>query len=121
MELYSFDIETTRPINQFESINASITHLTGTIDEGFVVCIRVEPNGIIGRHPTVYNQLFLVVEGEGQVSGSDGVWHDISAGQAAFWSPGESHETRSKTGLTAIVIEGAELQPQSRMKRIDQL
>ncbi|ENQ3080120.1 hypothetical protein ACEOWG_003399 [Bacillus cereus] len=33
----------------------------------------------------------------------------IQAGQAAFWEKGENHETSTKTGLMAIVIEGEDL------------
>ncbi|HDX9588930.1 TPA: hypothetical protein ROX98_001896 [Bacillus pseudomycoides] len=33
----------------------------------------------------------------------------IQAGQAAFWEKGEKHETSTKTGLMAIVIEGEDL------------
>jgi len=33
----------------------------------------------------------------------------IRPGQAAFWEAGEWHETRSSTGMTAIVIESRKL------------
>jgi quercetin dioxygenase-like cupin family protein len=61
--------------------------------------------GVLGRHPAASAQLFCVVSGEGEVSGADGVAVPIQAGQAALWEPGEPHETTTRTGLTAIVVE----------------
>jgi hypothetical protein len=46
-----------------------------------------------------------VVAGEGEVSGADGIAVSIQAGQAALWEAGEAHETTTKAGLTAIIIE----------------
>ena len=31
------------------------------------------------------------------------------AGEAVFWQAGEEHETTSKDGLTALIIEGGDL------------
>ena len=36
----------------------------------------------------------------------------IQAGEAVFWMKGEWHETKTDTGLTAIVIEGETLRPE---------
>ena len=43
------------------------------------------------------------------VSGADGVDEPIVAGEAVFWQAGEEHETTSKDGLTALIIEGGDL------------
>ncbi len=51
------------------------------------------------------------VAGEGEVSGADGVFRPVGAGDAVHWAAGESHETRSATGLTAFVLEGNGLLP----------
>jgi hypothetical protein len=64
------------------------------------------PGGCIGRHPATQQQLLLVIEGVGEVSGDSGVFHPLAAGQAALWQPGEEHETRSEAGLTALIFEG---------------
>ena len=34
-----------------------------------------------------------------------------AVGQAAFWQAGEWHETRTTSGLTAIIVEGERLNP----------
>ena len=40
------------------------------------------------------------------VAGADGTVQSLTRGQAAVWEPGESHETRSADGLTAMIVEG---------------
>jgi quercetin dioxygenase-like cupin family protein len=70
-----------------------------------VTVLRVAAGGEIGRHPTVVDQLFLVVAGRGTVCGGDEVWHDIAAGQAAVWTAGELHTTRATDDLVAVVVE----------------
>jgi quercetin dioxygenase-like cupin family protein len=72
---------------------------------------RVAPGGGLGRHPATFPQILAVLEGSGHVSGADGELHPITAGEAVFWPEGEEHETRSETGLTALILEGEELRP----------
>ena len=67
---------------------------------------RIAPGGGLRRHPAMVPQILAVLEGEGAVSGADGVFEPISAGEAAFWEQGEEHETRSAEGLTAVILEG---------------
>lgn len=71
-----------------------------------VVVATLSPGGRIGRHPAVVDQCLVVVEGDAEVSGEDGIPHVIRPGSAALWAVGESHETRSETGLTALIVEG---------------
>jgi quercetin dioxygenase-like cupin family protein len=70
-----------------------------------VTVLRVAAGGEIGRHPTIVDQLFLVVAGRGEVCGGDEVWHDIAAGQAAVWAADELHTTRATEDLVAVVVE----------------
>lgn len=74
-----------------------------------VALLYLEAGGCIGRHQAVGNQVLVVVEGWGTVSGPDGVVQTIHAGQAAVWERGESHETRTLDGLTAVVSEGPDV------------
>jgi redox-sensitive bicupin YhaK (pirin superfamily) len=119
LETYIFDQTTARSIDQFGSAHAGVTHLVSSPGPCFVVCIRLEAGGSVGRHPATHNQLFLVVEGAGSASGETGDFAPIAAGQSAFWRAGEDHETRTETGLTAIVIEGQDIAPGPGMRRID--
>lgn len=74
-----------------------------------VAVLHLEAGGCIGRHPAEGHQVLVVVEGQGTVSSSDGVEQTIHAGYAAVWEPGESHETRTSDGLTAVVSEGPDI------------
>ncbi len=74
-------------------------------------CIYIAAGGNLGRHPASSPQLFLVVAGEGWVSGADGVRMPIRAGEAAFWEPGEGHESGSERGMTVMVLEAETLDP----------
>jgi quercetin dioxygenase-like cupin family protein len=72
---------------------------------------RIAPGGRIARHPATVPQVLAVLEGSGEVSGGDGVREPIAAGEAVFWGSGEEHETRTDTGLTALILEGEGLVP----------
>jgi quercetin dioxygenase-like cupin family protein len=66
---------------------------------------RLAAGGRIARHPATMPQILAVLEGEGRVSGADGDFEPIAAGEAVFWPAGEEHETASDGGLTAFVLE----------------
>jgi hypothetical protein len=109
MRIFRFDASTGRPITVFGSVSVAISPIlrgVGAIQTG---CMHIGPGGVIGAHPAVGPQLFLVVAGEGWVRGARGARRPIIAGQAAFWEDGEEHESGSETGMTAVVIEGAGL------------
>jgi quercetin dioxygenase-like cupin family protein len=72
---------------------------------------RLAPGGRIVRHPATVPQILAVLEGRGRVSGADGSFEPIEAGEAVFWEEGEEHETVSDEGLTAVVLEAAGLGP----------
>ncbi|PZS33106.1 MAG: cupin [Pseudonocardiales bacterium] len=104
MELITFGASDGYRSREYGSTGFTVTPLARVT--GSVVCLRLERGGTIGRHPAVGRQLLVVVSGSGTVSNGDGAVVPISTGQAAFWTPGEEHETRSVNGLTAIVVEG---------------
>ena len=78
----------------------------GISADAHLVAVTLAPGGSIGRHPAVGRQLLVVLDGDAEVSGSDGTVRQLSPGQAAVWEPGESHETRSAGGLSAMIVEG---------------
>ena len=43
------------------------------------------------------------------MSGAEGVEEPIEAGEAVFWHEAEEHEAKSAGGLTALFIEGENL------------
>jgi quercetin dioxygenase-like cupin family protein len=105
METFSFGADSSKSINAHGSSGFAIAPLLRSARLS-VVCIRLEPGGIIGRHEAGSRQLFAIVQGSALVSGADGVEHGLSAGEAAIWQASEMHETRSDSGLVAIAIEG---------------
>ena len=91
----------------------TVAPLTPSIFEGSPIqaaVFRVAPGGRIARHPASVPQILAVLEGSGEVSGEDGVAEPIAAGEAVFWAQGEEHETTSAPGLTALVIEGEQVE-----------
>ena len=95
-----------REIEHFGSRAFTHYRLALTNGESAVNTIELGPGGLIGRHPAASRQLLVVVTGSGEVSGADGEFRPIAAGEAVAWESGEEHETRSETGLLAIVLEG---------------
>jgi len=90
----------------------TVAPLTPSISEGSLVqaaIFRVEPGGQLLRHPATFPQILAVLEGSGEVSGAAGVDEPIEAGEAVFWHEAEEHEMRSADGLTALIIEGENL------------
>ena len=111
METFAFDRKDWR-IPSFDSADAFATiiargRFSGKIQ---VTCLAVEPGGVIGAHPAVGGQLFLMVSGSGWVSGDDGERIPIHAGQGVRWDAGEIHTSGSDVGFTAIAIEGPALE-----------
>jgi quercetin dioxygenase-like cupin family protein len=90
----------------------TVAPLTSSIFEGSLVqaaIFRVAPGGRLLRHPASNPQILAVLEGSGSVSGADGIEEPITAGEAVFWHEGEEHEMTSADGLTALIIEGQNL------------
>jgi quercetin dioxygenase-like cupin family protein len=99
-------------IDAYGSAGVTMAPLTAPLAQGAMfqaACFRLAPGGRIGRHPATLPQLFAALDGSGRVSGDDDAEGAISAGEAVFWEAGEDHETRTDSGLTAIVIESPEL------------
>ena len=93
----------------------TIAPLTPSISRGATVqaaVFRLAPGGRIVRHPATFPQILAVIEGSGRVSGADGVFAPIAAGEVVFWPEGEEHETESADGMTAVIIEAEGLQPE---------
>lgn len=91
----------------------TVAPLTPSIHEGSHVqaaIFRVAPGGRLLRHPATFPQILAVLDGAGEVSGAEGVDEPITAGEAVFWDEGEEHEMTSAAGLTALIIEGRDLE-----------
>jgi quercetin dioxygenase-like cupin family protein len=114
LKVLDFDAAQARQITRFDSDAATAVPLTVPEGETHVVCIRLGPGGVLGRHPAPVDQLFLIVEGEGWVSGAERERVAVAAGAAVYWAAGEEHESGSDGGLTAIAVEAERLMPHVR-------
>jgi quercetin dioxygenase-like cupin family protein len=114
LERFAFTPETAlAPQHEFLH-DVTIAPLTRPLSDetSFQVAVfRVAPGGSIARHTAAVAQILAVIEGSGEVSGADGVLEAIAAGEAVYWAEGEEHETRTDTGLTALVLEGPDVVP----------
>lgn len=111
MRRFRFDADVGHVIERFGSVNAKISPIMRPEKEAQIGCLHIGAGGLIGGHPAVGQQLFLVVSGEGWVRTQSQERQPITAGHAAFWEDGEWHESGSETGMMVIVIEGEQLDP----------
>jgi hypothetical protein len=109
MNLIDFGPEHAAPISEYGSRGAAAHPLADGAGEAHVYALHLEAGGEIGPHPAGFGQLFLVIAGEGWVAGADGVRQTVCAGQGAMIARGEVHAKGSRTGLTAVMVQVAEL------------
>lgn len=93
---------------RLEAVTVSPLTAPGTTQ---AAVFRLGAGGRIARHPATVPQVLAVLDGAGLVSGADGEFRPIEAGEAVFWDAGEEHETISAHGLTALIVEAAGLRP----------
>jgi quercetin dioxygenase-like cupin family protein len=110
MEFYSFKKENGIKIIKFDSdfVMSRIVRTTNATHIGFMY---LEQNGTIGYHQATMPQLLLIMSGEGFVRGEAEEYYKVQPGDAVFWIKGEWHETKTDSGITAVVIESEELNP----------
>lgn len=110
MEFYQFTKETGRKITNFSS-DFMMSRIIETTNVTNIGCMHLDKNGIVGYHQAVVPQLLLILNGEGYVRNEKEEYVKVEPGDAVFWEKDEWHETKTDTGLTAIVIESEELMP----------
>lgn len=108
MRILDFQKGLADPIARFRSERASSVSLGHGQGDVHVYAVHFDADGIIGTHPTGYCQLFLVVQGQGWVSGADGVRVRVAAGQGAYFELGEEHSKGSDTGMMAIMVQATQ-------------
>lgn len=105
MRVLTLGAQPGRPVDGHGSRGFDV-HAFGITAEAHLVTVRLRAGGVIGRHPAAGRQLMVVLSGDAIVSGSSGDPVVLQSGQAAVWEPNEPHETRSETGLVALLVEG---------------
>ncbi|MBA2875446.1 cupin domain-containing protein [Thermaerobacillus caldiproteolyticus] len=116
MKIFRFDKEVGEKVKKYNSDLAIYTRIIKTSEPSVLGCMYIEPNGVVGYHEAPVSQLFLVVQGEGWVTGEDRKRIFVKRGEGVFWEKGEWHESGSDKGMTAIVIQSETLNPESFMK-----
>jgi quercetin dioxygenase-like cupin family protein len=105
MQLMSFGPDRATPIIEYSSRHASAVALASGQGEAHVYCLHLDAAGEIGAHEAGFDQLFLVVEGSGWVSGSDGRRQPLAQAQGALIARGEVHAKGTESGMTAIMVQ----------------
>lgn len=105
MRVYNFSKEVGKSIDAFGSQQLYMSRILSEADSPHVGCMHLGVQGRVGWHQAPCPQLFIVVSGEGWVRAGEEAEIPVSAGSAVYWGKGEWHETRTETGLTAMVIE----------------
>jgi quercetin dioxygenase-like cupin family protein len=110
LEFYNFKKENGIEITKFDSdfVMSRIVRTTNATHIGFMY---LEQNGLIGYHQATLPQLLLIMSGEGFVRGETEEYYNVQPGDAVFWEKDEWHETKTDSGITAVVIESEELNP----------
>ena len=130
MRMFSFDANSGRPLTQWVDTKG-VSHRVDPKTSKVVIspifisqvgsqfaCFHIGKGGFVPKHPAIGPQLFVVVEGRGWVSGDGGKRVPILAGQAAYWEPGELHESGTDDGMRAIVVECPEFDPATFMREV---
>lgn len=118
MRLFRFDAPAGHPITQFGSMGLVMSPIQRGAGAFQLGCMHLDAGGLVGNHQAVGPQLFLVVRGEGWVRGDGPERRLIAAGQAAFWTSGEWHESGTETGMDVVVLEAEALDPAQFMPEI---
>jgi quercetin dioxygenase-like cupin family protein len=111
VNIFRFDPETGTKIQRYGSSGFLLTRVAHLFEDAMIQCAYLEPHGLIGYHQATVSQLLLVLQGTGWVRGESPERKQIQAGQGAYWEAGEWHETGTKTGMTALIIEAPDLNP----------
>ena len=73
------------------------------------VIVLPEPVREIGLHEASFDQLFVVVTGEGWASDGANTRFTLAPQTGVFIRKGESHAKGSESGLTALIVQGEKL------------
>jgi quercetin dioxygenase-like cupin family protein len=130
VRLFSFEANRGRPLTQW-SDSEGVSHRVDPKTSKVVIspifmsqsgsrfaAFYIGKGGFVPRHPTTEPQLFVVIQGTGWVSGEDGKKVPIKAGQAAYWEPGETHESGTDEGMQAIIAHSDSFDPGQYMREI---
>lgn len=118
MRMFRFDRIAGIPLERFGSSGVTLVRGVRAPAAAQLGFFYYDPASVLGAHPAVGGQLLCVVDGDGWVSGGDGVRHPIARGQAAYFTDGEQHASGSEAGMAAVVFEATDLEPDKFMAEL---
>jgi quercetin dioxygenase-like cupin family protein len=117
MRIYDTGPNTGKRVKEPGSIGARMATLVSERD-WHVAILELEPNGALGMHRTVSDQLLVVVQGAARVSSEGDRPLDAAPGSAVFWNRGEQRAIQAGAdGLVGIIVEGDRLERNLMMPR----
>ena len=102
MQLFEMNLNNARPIADYGAIGVSAAGLLELSNDVAVNILRFSPRSVLPEHQAGRPQLFLVLQGDGWVSGADGTRSNIRAGQAVHWAAGELHGSGTESGMLCV-------------------
>jgi len=117
LKIYKFSKENGKKVEKYQSHLATYVKMVQTNEAATIGYMYIEGEGTVGYHEAPIPQLFIVVEGEGWVTGENQKRIPIKRGEAALWEKGEWHMSGSEEGMAAIVIQSEELNSETFMER----
>lgn len=84
MKIYKFNKEDGKKVQKYNSNLATYLKFIQTNEVANIGCMYIDPQGILGHHEAPIAQLFVVVQGEGWVTGEDKKRINIKVGEANF-------------------------------------
>jgi quercetin dioxygenase-like cupin family protein len=110
MEIYSCAGSVGHAVDRFGSAFV-LSPLASSAGPAHVACVHLAAGGTVGEHDALADQLFCVVDGEGWVSGADAARRSIHPMEAAYWRSGERHAAGTDSGMVAVIMEAAAVEP----------
>ena len=119
MQLFEVNLNNTRPIADYGAIGVSAAGLLELSNDVAVNVLRFSPQSVLPEHQAGRPQLFLVLQGDGWVSGADGTRSNIRAGQAVHWAAGELHGSGTESGMLCVAVQSRDLDLPSGLKTLE--
>jgi quercetin dioxygenase-like cupin family protein len=119
VKLFRLDMDRTEVVSIAGATGVSVGGLIELPGDIAVNLLRFATHSRLSSHAAGRPQLFVVVAGDGWVSGDDGTRSAIRTGEAAFWRLGEIHESGSDEGMTCIVVQAPQLDLPSGLETLE--
>ena len=107
MRVFSFTKAQGREVRAFDSSGAALTTVTKGPRSWQVVALYLEPQGCLGNHKEVSDQLMLVVQGSAEVSSEGRSSIGVAPGDAVLWRSGEIHEVRATITRVLVIVQSS--------------